>query len=134
MALLWTANLKTGIDWQDEQHQELFDRIGKLIDGMTKGAGKDEISELFSFLDSYVVKHFGQEEEKMKKLNYPDKDSHLAEHKTYVDEIRNLEERVKENIDTKLLIDTQKTVVDWLRSHIGKTDKALALFLLENDK
>lgn len=134
MALLWTANLKTGIDWQDEQHQELFDRIGKLIDGMTKGAGKDEISELFSFLDSYVVEHFGQEEEKMKKLNYPDKDSHFAEHKTYVDEIRNLEERVKENIDTKLLIDTQKTVVDWLRSHIGKTDKALALFLLENDK
>lgn len=134
MIKLWTHNLTTGLDWQDEQHKELFDRIDKLINAMTKGEGTNEILLLISFLDSYVISHFGEEEKEMARLNYPGKDSHLEEHKYCIEEIKKLKERVNNKIDTKLLIDTQKIIINWIRSHISKTDKALAIFILNENE
>lgn len=131
MSIEWSRTFSTGVEWQDRHHKELFKRINALLDAMNVGLGKDEISRLFKFLDEYFVVHFDAEEKAMHKLDYPDALAHTAEHTGFIEEISRLEDECRKGMSTATVIKTQSKVVDWLISHIGKSDKALGAFILK---
>lgn len=67
MGIEWSSYLATGVDWQDSHHRELFKRINRLLDAMASGYGKEEVANLFNFLDQYFVVHFEAENEAMER-------------------------------------------------------------------
>lgn len=130
MGIEWSANLSTGIEWQDKHHKELFKRINRLLDAMTLGRGKEEVGSLFDFLDEYIVYHFEAEEQAMSKHAYPGAFAHTAEHTNFIEDIGALRSEYKKNASSVLVIRVQRQVVDWLLNHIGGPDKRLGEFLL----
>lgn len=129
MGIEWTANLSTGIEWQDKHHKELFNKISRLIDAMTLGQGKEEVGSLFKFLDEYIVYHFEAEEQAMSKHAYPAAFIHTAEHTHFIEDIAALREEFAKGASTGLVIKVQRQVVDWLLNHICGPDKKLGEFL-----
>lgn len=130
MALQWSQNLSTGLEWQDKEHMELFNRINKLLEEMSKGRGKEEILNTLRFLDTYVVKHFGKEEQEMGKYNYPEAITHKGQHALFVKNITRLRADLEKGATLNLVVQAQIALGDWLKNHIGSVDKKLASFLV----
>lgn len=134
MSIEWSKSLATGLEWQDNQHKELFKRISSLIDAMNVGLGREEVGRLFKFLDEYFVVHFEAEDEAMRKYNFPGGPFHMAEHRRFQQDVELIKDECKGNITTGTVIKIQRLVVDWLINHIGGIDKALGEYILRIDK
>jgi hemerythrin-like metal-binding protein len=129
MTIEWTPALAVGHDEIDGQHQELFRRLASLLAAMHAG-DRGEIGLLFDFLGAYVVEHFGAEEALMRETAYPGHNVHKAAHDRFVREYQDLRRLYDASgASSAVTIKTQSWVVDWLRTHIGKTDLALARHL-----
>lgn len=130
MAIQWDQSLSVGIDEIDNQHKELFNRVNALLDACNQGKGKQVVGEIIDFLGDYVITHFGAEERYMQQYNYPDYDAHKAMHDGFIDSFGQLKKKFEsEGPGIQLVLQTNRTVVDWLIKHIGNTDKALGAFL-----
>ncbi|MDK2992590.1 MAG: hemerythrin [Clostridiales bacterium] len=130
MAIQWDQSLSVGIDKIDNQHKELFNRVNALLDACNQGKGKQVVGEIIDFLGDYVVTHFGAEERYMQQYNYPDYGAHKAMHDGFIDSFGQLKKKFEsEGPGIQLVLQTNRTVVDWLIKHIGNTDKALGTFL-----
>ncbi len=130
MGIEWTANLSTGVDWQDRHHKELFKRINRLLEAMNLGQGKEEVASLFDFLDEYIAYHFEAEEQAMSRHGYEPILAHTAEHTRFIDDIGSLRSEFRKGPTTGLVIKVQRQVVDWLLNHICGPDKKLGEFLV----
>ncbi|MBI5238034.1 MAG: hemerythrin family protein [Deltaproteobacteria bacterium] len=136
--ILWTESLATGVDWQDSQHKELFNRINALIDAMERHREIDELSNIFSFLDKYAKTHFKKEEAFMDTHGYSDTSSHKALHMTFLGNMTSIINEAG-NCNSgdeirRLVIKARRLLVDWLFEHIAKVDKKLGSFMLEKNR
>lgn len=130
MAIEWTSELATGVPIIDDQHKELFRRINALLDACTRGRGKDEIARVIQFLEEYVISHFSEEEQRMQQSNYPAYATHKEQHEEFKRNFADL----KQLFDTDgpavhVVIRTNHVVIDWLKVHIKRLDKAFGAFL-----
>lgn len=130
MVLEWSSNLETGHGEIDDQHRELFRRFDALLDACSQGKGNDEVMTMLGFLGDYVRTHFALEEKLLLQHGFPGYAAHKEQHDGL---IRDLEKLVSDmNADgatTALVIQTNKTLVDWLVQHISVTDRELGNFL-----
>jgi hemerythrin len=129
MALMWTDALAVGVPEIDEQHRELFRRVDRLLEaGLGTDAG--EVSRMLAFLDEYVATHFEWEERFMREARYPGYAAHQAEHAQFVEQLRTLDrEQADRGMTPDLAGRLNHMVGDWLRSHVGVTDKAVGRFI-----
>lgn len=132
MAVEWTKELSTELTLVDEQHREIFRRADNLLEACKAGKGKDEVAGTLRFLEDYVVSHFGVEEKIQKDCGYPLYEEHRAMHRQFLAEVEALRNRFdREGPSLDMVIQTNKTVVDWLINHIMKADKALGTYIKE---
>jgi hemerythrin len=129
MALQWTRDLAVGVDTIDRQHQEMFHRLDNLLESMKKSKGQEELEEVISRLSLSVVSAFGTEEKLMRMYEYPAMLAHKAIHDKFVLEFGELKQGLLAGKSPELANPIQSRVVDWLKTHIGQTDKALGEFL-----
>lgn len=130
MAIVWTPDLATNIEEIDRQHQELFQRINNLLDACNQGKGKAEVTNVIRFLEDYVISHFAEEERYMQQYAYPAAGDHKAEHKEFKKNFSQLKEQFQtDGPGVHIVIRANHIIVEWLRSHILKVDKALGEFL-----
>jgi hemerythrin len=130
MGIVWTANLSTGVKEIDTQHKELFNKINRLIDAMSKGEGKKVLEEVFNFLSEYCKVHFSTEEGMMTSKKYPAFASHKQLHNEFMMKLNELKKRVDiEGISSTIVIEAQPLLIDWWYNHINKVDKVLGEFL-----
>ncbi len=130
MAIEWTEDLATGVKEIDNQHKELFQRINNLLDACNHGKGKEEVKKVISFLEDYVITHFSEEEKYMGKYDYPDFMSHKKQHLEFMENFFRIKTQFEaEGPGVHIVVITNNLIVDWLRNHIRKTDRALGSFL-----
>ena len=130
MVIAGDPGLLMGIPEIDEQHQELFRRLDALHEAIRSGRSREEVGRTLAFLRGYAVEHFGAEEALMIQRAYPGLADHRAEHVAFVGEIAALEtEYQRDGPTASLVIRVNIQLTGWLRSHIYRTDKALAAFL-----
>ncbi len=130
MSIHWTPDLSLNLPEIDRQHQELFRRVDQLVEAMRLGQGKAQIRGVLAFLRSYVVEHLALEESIMEQNRYPELEAHRAEHRTFVQNLERLEvEHTATGATTALVLAVNRSVVDWLRAHVLKSDRALGVFL-----
>jgi hemerythrin len=121
----WDKNLETGIGEIDRQHRELFRRIDGLELAIYEGKGRNELTTMINYLESYVTEHFDAEEQMMTEFFYPDSAKHFKEHVKF----RELYEKIKKEFDEKgpdyyLALDVDKEIRKWWENHILITDMA----------
>lgn len=130
VGLKWTPLLSVGNESIDEQHKELINRIGLLLDAMMQGQGREKVGEMVNFLGDYVQTHFADEENLLREKCYPRFDEHVQLHRKFVEDFQNLRQQFeKDGPSPALLLDLQKRVVDWAIQHIGGADKVYGQFL-----
>jgi hemerythrin len=130
MALTWTQDLSVGVKEIDAQHRELFKRINSLLEAMSQGKGKGEISPLLAFLEDYVIEHFRTEEGYMVRHGYPDYRSHRELHKGFTKDFRDIKKDLEaKGLSSVLVISVQRHICDWWREHVAKRDKAFGNYL-----
>jgi hemerythrin len=130
MSLVWDRSLECGVAAIDQQHEELYRAIGELLRAMQENRGREEVVRVVTFLKSYVVKHFGMEEQLMRLHRYPKAAEHAAEHRRFVADFRALEaELLAKGASALLVIQVNRRVCAWLRDHIAHVDRELGAFL-----
>lgn len=127
MALTWDVTMSTGIPRIDSQHQELIRKLNALLDAMQKGRGKEEIAKLLGFLGEYVIKHFSDEEAEMERLKCPAAVTNRIAHQQFIKRFTEFRDRFeKEGASPRIVIDVQKSLMDWVVMHIRGVDSKLA--------
>lgn len=130
MAIEWTEDLAVGSLEIDNQHKELFKMINQMLEACTQGKGKDTLNEIIGFLERYVVTHFSTEENLMKQYDYPDYLNHKRHHEQFIRSFMELKNELAiTGPGTHIVIMTNRTVVNWLNSHIRNVDRLLGGFL-----
>lgn len=126
----WSANLSVNVPKIDAQHQQLFKALTDLQEAMKAGKGKEEVLKTIDFLSNYVDKHFADEEELMKKNNYPDFEKHKQIHEKFKSFVKEQRQKVSaQGADLIIVVQLQQKLGDWLISHIASEDKKYAPFI-----
>lgn len=123
MGIEWHESLSIGVTEIDNQHKELIRRFDQLLKACESGGADVELKRLLIFLDEYVVKHFHDEEELQRKLNYPGYESHRREHESFVVNLRKLRNKIDGNEATvPHVVETNNLLIKWLIDHISSSD------------
>lgn len=121
-----TQDLMTGNSLIDSEHQQLFAAVNSLMEACTQGKGRAQIQQTVNFLNSYVVKHFGDEERLQVQSGYPGYAAHKQFHDGYRRKMSDVTASlVKEGPTVKALGELNQ-VVAVLVTHIRMEDKRLA--------
>lgn len=120
----WTKALSVGHTKVDLQHKELIDNIEKIKELDPNNINPREIDNLLNFIMNYTIKHFSEEEELLKKWNYPDIESHHTIHEAFKKEIGNCIVNLRNKNYSKIYLSSLKVKLSsWLVSHIMNEDK-----------
>lgn len=127
--LLWSAELTTGVESVDAQHQEFINTVNKLEE-MSKitnptVANCGCIIELVDFLESYATFHFSHEEECMARFRCPAYDRNRQQHNDFMAHFRAFKQRYTaegfrpqfwRNCIAKLMLGCSRTSWEWIAS------------------
>jgi hemerythrin len=131
MPLQWNRALSTGIDWQDDQHKQLFNHLSNLIDAMNEHHASTEIGKMVYFLEEYIEFHFKAEKDCMQETRFPDIEFHLRSHEKFSGIVRTMVQSFdKQGPSTVIVMKAQELVSDWVLHHIPTMDKKLAEHIL----
>jgi hemerythrin-like metal-binding protein len=129
----WRPALETRITAIDTQHKELVRLINLLHKAMKQQKGAREAGGILNDLAKYTVFHFGFEEDQFEKYRYPETENHKKIHRELVAKVKAFQadfEKGKAAVTMELM----DFLVDWLKTHIMKTDMAYVPFLKDKIK
>lgn len=130
--LEWSDRFAIGVPEIDAQHQELFRQVNRLLEACTQGSGKSLLPEIFDFLGKYAVEHFATEERYMSRYNYPKLPEHKKVHEDFVQTFLAFRKQAEaEGPGVHLVVQVNRTLVEWLKNHILKMDQEMGRFLKE---
>lgn len=127
MPLQWDPRtMSTGVEEIDAQHQELIRHLNEFFRLMSLGKGERGLENFMEFLGQYSVHHFRHEEECMNAYRCPMAAANRRAHQEFVALFGRYRERLrKEGPTTRLVVEIQQKLSDWVRNHIIRTDAAL---------
>lgn len=124
----FSDNLITGNELIDSQHQELIDRINKLLDSCEQDDGKVTAVNTLDYLADYTDFHFGAEEKLQQEIGYPNYEEHKALHDAFKQTIKELDEMLQEEEgpSAAFVEKVEENVVKWFYNHIEGFDRSVA--------
>jgi hemerythrin-like metal-binding protein len=126
----WPGNLATGHHVIDDEHRFLVGITNNLAEALEAGGCAENVRQVLCDLLDYATEHFSREELLMDRHRYPAADGHKLEHSALLDTISRMLLDFEKN--RPISKDLMALLQHWLSDHIGRVDKALALFLLAN--
>ena len=114
----------------DSEHAELINRAEKVMNAYQDGDPQQEILKLLTFLQSYVVEHFNNEEALQLQWNYPNRIEHQQIHDQFKSDVGLLyEDIIEHGLTLNSRIKLNFLVREWITKHIGEEDKKIADFI-----
>jgi hemerythrin len=130
MTIRWTKALSVGIASIDEQHKELFRRAKAFLEGV-EGRSRQDVGILLSYLRTYAVTHFGEEEEAMRASDFPGYERHKAQHDRFLKDLMILSrEQDKRGGKGVPAADLGTLLRKWMHQHVTVTDAEMARYLV----
>ena len=117
----WQDKYSVKIKKFDDQHRTLIELIAELGENIRHKKEKSYLTKIMSKLMDYTVVHFGEEEFLMNSYDYPDFESHKAEHRKIIEELKSIRQRIQAQgnlVNIQLL----QFLQSWLLQHIMVTD------------
>lgn len=120
--LVWNEGMSVGIDAIDEDHKQIIAILAKLTSTDSEKISKQNIDEIFSELEEYVLLHFEREEALLEKANYKDFDNHKKSHQKFANQLPVLKKQWLQK-DTLACSDKIITFLHhWIINHILEED------------
>jgi len=121
-AMIWTDDLRVGVDVIDRDHQTLCALVNK--------AGQPdlpphELTGIVQQLIDYTAPHFEREEAVLETCGHPDLDSHREQHRRMEAEIRALVDAWYGSGSNVAPEELRLYLCDWWRSHIMEADVSI---------
>ncbi|MBC5689376.1 hemerythrin domain-containing protein [Mediterraneibacter sp. NSJ-55] len=126
-----TPDLLTGNHLIDSEHKQLFEAVNRLLESFSNKSemGKNAMTTAAAFLESYVDKHFGHEEELQKKYQWREYDTHHRFHEEYKKILREIIRQIPESGPEIEDMSRLNVHVVRLITHIRTMDKRLGTFI-----
>jgi len=126
----WKEEFNSGIPELDRAHQSLLDHINQHATRIRQNE-KDDFRDVYAFLKQYCETLFPLEEAQMREHDYPFADSHTQEHNRFIQNYRDLEQRMQAgNEDPRYLAyRTELLLLDWFATHATRADRHFARHL-----
>ncbi len=126
--MIWKDEYEIGVKLVDEQHRELFKRLGNFIQNVRsdkeRSEKKKEVEKTLNFMGEYVGTHFDAEESLQKKYNYPDFKNHHQIHEDFKAEIAEFKQEYQKNeYDEDFVMEFSGRLLTWLINHVASTDQ-----------
>lgn len=128
----WKEKFSCNIEEIDNQHKTLFDLGQRIYNVVSLNDGYDHYDEILntiSALQNYTVYHFDYEEKLMEDYNYPDIENHKKQHKAFIHKVTNLDAEYIDDHQKKVSMDLLVFILDWIETHILKSDMNYKDFL-----
>lgn len=120
--LEWKESYRTGDQGIDEQHRELFKRAAYLLAATSHEGQVISAMRLFQ----YMRTHLSYEEELMRRLQFPDVETHTQEHQELITRLNTISLKIaNENL---VKTDLEEFLGDWFLKHMETADTDLARF------
>jgi hemerythrin len=124
----WTEAMSVGSSTLDTHHQMIFDCLNALHPLLDVQGRDDEVHAVLNKLEDFVLVHFSEEEQAMKKAGYPDWKAHKQLHDRMYEVVFNLKSDV-EHGRTVNAAHLFELVNNWLVQHIMGEDKKYVPYL-----
>jgi hemerythrin len=121
----WDSALETGNLMVDGQHRELFTTVNELHDAIREHNDVAVLGGILYRLQRYTAVHFGDEENLMAEVAYPDRERHHDLHLDLAEQTATLASQYLSG-ELTLGIPLATFLRDWLTDHIGQEDRRLA--------
>ena len=118
--------MTTGFPEIDAEHQELLRRFNQFHEAVKSHHGKEAVEKTLTFLTSYTATHFAHEEACMNRVHCRAAQTNKAAHDALRLEITKIKTRIASGgIQSLDVVQLEKILGDWLRSHICTVDVQL---------
>jgi diguanylate cyclase (GGDEF)-like protein/hemerythrin-like metal-binding protein/PAS domain S-box-containing protein len=128
----WNNHFDTGLEFIDTQHSKLVAILNRLATFVTYKSNTEELNCIFDELIEYALCHFQSEEKIWHK--YLENDilniEHKNTHQKFIDKILQFKKEQDLKPFNQLSNEVLAFLVDWLVSHILKTDRKMAYIIL----
>ena len=124
----WNDDFVTGLELIDEQHHWLVDQTNRLYEEINKDqVNREMVHEVLEGLVDYAINHFIAEEVLFQQYEYPENDSHKAEHDGFSKQAASLLQRHEEGGD--VTNEVMEFLKNWLKHLILEEDMAYVPFI-----
>ncbi|NHZ84921.1 MAG: bacteriohemerythrin [Planctomycetia bacterium] len=128
--LEWNENYSVGIKTMDNHHKKLFSIVNELHNGMSSGHTTEVLRKVLSELVDYTKYHFTEEEDLMRKYDYPELASHKEEHDELIEMVQDLQQQFdKRKGELTIIMKMQDFLRSWWVNHIIGIDKKYGPYL-----
>ena len=128
--LEWNENYSVGIKAMDNHHKKLFDIISELHNGMSSGYADEVLRKVLLELTDYTKYHFTEEEDLMRKYDYPELASHKEEHDELIETVQDLQQQFdKRKGELTIIMKMQDFLRSWWVNHVIGFDKKYGPYL-----
>jgi hemerythrin-like metal-binding protein len=131
-SMIWSESLSVGVKTLDDDHKKLVDMINELVDGITNKRRLEALTQVLDKLVHYTKLHFAREEDYFARTGYPQAATHIQQHRTLIQQVSQLQARLKAGDTSLLSLDLMKFLRDWLTRHIMEEDKQYKSHLNSN--
>jgi hemerythrin len=123
MKLEWQDSYRTGETEIDSQHRALFEDVAKVL----AAQDRDELLHCTLELVRNTQAHFVYEEKVMRRIVYPEINSHFKQHTDLMSKVTSFSERVANGAVNNA--DVEEFIIGWLLDHIKSSDAKLATYI-----
>jgi hemerythrin len=127
----WNDSFSVKVAEIDQQHKTLVDLLNELYDAMKIGKGRDVVGKIVENLLDYATTHFSLEERYFVRFDYPDQQSHVAEHADFIRKAQDFKTDLERGNRT-LSVEVLRFLSDWLKRHILGADMEYSQFFYEH--
>ena len=123
----FTDEFRTGIDFIDNEHQELFriiERANNLVKALVSDS-YDDIMSILGELEDYTKFHFSEEEEYMESIHYEGLEAQKRAHAAFIDRLEQVDPDEIDANPQEYLNELLEFLLNWLINHILYTDKKI---------
>lgn len=124
----WSEAMSVGSDELDGHHQMIIDCLNRLHPLLNGKSSPDEVRSVLATLEDFVLVHFSEEEQTMRRVGYPGWRAHKELHDRMYDIVFNMKADVEHGrtIEAEHLFEL---IYDWLQKHILGEDRKYEPYL-----
>jgi hemerythrin len=124
----WRETYETGVQTMDSQHKRLIHLINQMYSILREKQALDTVDKVLAEMTEYAEQHFHDEEELLRRYDYPDISGQQASHLYYTQKIAALSDQ-KKTAELAAAQDIYAFLRSWWIEHITDEDKKYGPFL-----
>jgi hemerythrin-like metal-binding protein len=128
---VWDSSLAVGHESIDEEHKDIIDRMKRLTEMNNKTFNKELLIITFDDLIRCTNRHFLNEEDHMRRINYPQFENHQKIHQSFVETLLRYRQEMINSVYHRFPSSVFDFFKTWITTHILIVDKQYAEFEIQ---